>query len=158
MSATSWAPVPAPVLPLVSHAASPAVGPIPGLDPSLLMDEELSVADAEALLFDQTHERRVARDRAQQEATNTDKTYRRHVQNYLEHWERRQDEEQQRNPAWPRVPAMPINATKVAIFIEYEMTREKRKRKGTDGYEFHTGTSLSVRSILVAVSALEKER
>ena len=40
-------------------------------------------------------------------------------------WEEYQNGCVRENPNWPRMPALPITATKVAVFLEYETKREK---------------------------------
>jgi hypothetical protein len=55
----------------------------------------------------------------------TNNAYARHVRNYVTYWDRYQAEMVADNPAWTSVPALPISAAKVLIFLDYERTREK---------------------------------
>ncbi|KAG1839300.1 hypothetical protein DFJ58DRAFT_845729, partial [Suillus subalutaceus] len=55
----------------------------------------------------------------------TNEAYARHVRNYIAYWDRYQAEMVADTPAWTSVPALPISAAKVFIFLNYERTREK---------------------------------
>lgn len=85
----------------------------------------------------------------------TNNAYARHVRNYVTYWDRYQAEMVADNPAWTSVPALPISAAKVLIFLDYERTREKRKPGLSDTIP---GSNVGKSVIQQAISALEDWR
>ncbi|KAJ7312517.1 hypothetical protein DFH08DRAFT_1044630 [Mycena albidolilacea] len=89
----------------------------------------------------------------------TEPAYQRHLKNYLAWWANDQAARTTQDPTWKEVPSLPITATKVAWFLEYETTREKRKRKSApDDSDTHAGTTVGRAGIQQAISALEHHR
>lgn len=60
-----------------------------------------------------------------QESTQTHRSYYRHVSNYEVFWEQLQRERRAADHAWTNIPAFPVTATKVAHFLQHELSREK---------------------------------
>jgi hypothetical protein len=71
--------------------------------------------------FDQRTERQTEMDSFK----GTGIAYSRHVEEYEDWWADLQDQEQLKNPSAERITAHPINATKVALFLDYLMSRPK---------------------------------
>ncbi|KAF7369757.1 hypothetical protein MVEN_00307500 [Mycena venus] len=69
-----------------------------------------------------------------QEGKSTGGTYERHYKNYTAWFEEREARLVQQDPSYQPIPALPITAAKVTLFLDYEMTRPQ-KRKRTDGTE-----------------------
>ncbi|PPQ70700.1 hypothetical protein CVT25_010617 [Psilocybe cyanescens] len=82
----------------------------------------------------------------------TESAYPRHVKSYLKFWEADQDELARDNPGYQRIDPHPITGEKVAIFLQYEFTRNKRTSRGNE----KSGTSLGKDSIKQTISALQR--
>ncbi|KAJ6629729.1 hypothetical protein B0H10DRAFT_2208694 [Mycena sp. CBHHK59/15] len=85
----------------------------------------------------------------------TKDTYARHVTNYQVWWDASQQEKVRGNASLVAIPAFPIIASKVALFLQYETTRPQ-KRKRDDG-SASTGT-VGVSHVKQVISALEHWR
>jgi hypothetical protein len=72
-----------------------------------------------------TYENRAERQDRLDADKGTATAYDRHLETYEEFWSDFQDQEQLKKPFQPRIPAYPINTTKVILFLEYEITRPK---------------------------------
>ncbi|KIJ04442.1 hypothetical protein PAXINDRAFT_22268 [Paxillus involutus ATCC 200175] len=94
-----------------------------------------------------------AEERADKE---TKRSYERHVQNYVAWWENEQSRLACEDPARPLIPAFPITPAKVVLFLDYETTREKKKRGNQEGTV--TGSTVGKSQIAQAISALEDRR
>jgi hypothetical protein len=77
------------------------------------------------VLDQQTHATRLALQEQMTAGKGTEAAYARHVKNYIEFWDAHQASRLQDNPMWVVMPAHPITATKVAVFLESESTRCK---------------------------------
>ena len=68
---------------------------------------------------------------------NTDRTYRNHLRRYEQWWMQDQalqsEDAEKENTFWTPVPAQPITATKVALFMAYKL---KRPRVGSNSSIF----------------------
>ncbi|PPQ75574.1 hypothetical protein CVT24_013262 [Panaeolus cyanescens] len=100
-----------------------------------------------------TTQQRAEQIMAEQEAEyisnkGTERAYNRHVKNYVAWWE--SDQLNQENEAL-RVPAHPITASKVVVFLNYEFDRKKKSSSG-DSIE---NTKVGVSSIKQAISGLD---
>ncbi|KAJ8488942.1 hypothetical protein ONZ45_g13777 [Pleurotus djamor] len=109
------------------------------------LDDDLDLADPYLELEAQTHTRRLELRAEMISGKGTEVAYSRHLRNYEAFWA---------SQAHLNILAMPITATKVAHYLEYESTRAKRKH---DDLEM-PGTRLGVQSIKQTVSALESHR
>ncbi|KAG2344262.1 hypothetical protein BDR05DRAFT_999405 [Suillus weaverae] len=78
------------------------------------MQRSLDALDA---ISHEIHLRLVAEERADK---GTNDAYARHVRNYVAYWDGYQAEMVADNSAWTSVPALPISAAKVLIFLNYE--------------------------------------
>ena len=61
----------------------------------------------------------------EQSDKGTSVAYARHVRNYCTYWDLYQDERVAEDPSWTVIPAFPVTAAKVAMFLDHERTREK---------------------------------
>ena len=68
---------------------------------------------------------RLARVKQEQSDKSTADTYQRHVDRYEKWWVGYQVERASTTPGWTAIPAFPITAAKVSMFLGYESTREK---------------------------------
>lgn len=84
-----------------------------------------STTDYLKRLRDETFENRSKRQLEMDEAKGTGRSYERHQISFAEWWDHYNDELQAQDSSFSRIPLHPINATKVAAFLEYEMTRPK---------------------------------
>ncbi|KAI0071523.1 hypothetical protein K474DRAFT_1606805 [Panus rudis PR-1116 ss-1] len=91
----------------------------------------------------------------QQADKGTSKSYSRHLKNYLTWWSTYQQEETRKNPVRIPIAAEPIMVAKVAMFLQHEISRPKRKRGSN---ELQEGTTLGKSAISQAISALEYHR
>ncbi|KAJ7839747.1 hypothetical protein B0H13DRAFT_1562455, partial [Mycena leptocephala] len=92
----------------------------------------------------------------EQEDKATPKTYDRHLKSYKTWWDAAELAKVLQNNKLVALPAMPIIASKVAMFLQYETTREKKKRGGTN--ETIAGSSVGKSQISQVISALESHR
>ncbi|KAI0073663.1 hypothetical protein K474DRAFT_1602967 [Panus rudis PR-1116 ss-1] len=134
-----------PTMTSMMSVLAPAPGPLGGLQTSL---EELDLASHAARKEIVAH---------QQSDKGTSTAYSRHLANYLKWWATYQADEDKKNPARVAIPAEPITAAKVAMFLQHESSRPKRKRRG-DMSELQEGTTVGRSAISQAISALERHR
>ncbi|KAG1726040.1 hypothetical protein EDD22DRAFT_961520 [Suillus occidentalis] len=95
---------------------------------------------------------RLAAEERADKGTNT--AYTRHVHNYVTYWDRYQAEMVADIPAWTSVPALPISAAKVLIFLDYERMREKKPGSS----DTIPGSNVGKSVIQQAISALKDWR
>ncbi|KAJ7846497.1 hypothetical protein B0H14DRAFT_3678794 [Mycena olivaceomarginata] len=107
------------------------------------------------LLESQAHTVRLEIRAREQESKATPKTYGRHVNSYQSWWDLSEAAKVIRDPTLAALPALPIIAAKVAMFLQYENTREKKKRRTT---ETIAGSSIGKSQISQVISALEDYR
>ncbi|KAJ6533858.1 hypothetical protein DFH09DRAFT_970435, partial [Mycena vulgaris] len=81
-----------------------------------------------ALLESESHALRLQSQAKEQEDKGTFKTYRRHFGSYQIWWDLSEAKKVSQNPHLVAIPALPITAAKVAMFLQYESSREKKKR------------------------------
>ncbi|KAJ6482394.1 hypothetical protein DFH09DRAFT_830608, partial [Mycena vulgaris] len=72
-----------------------------------------------------SHTNRLAISAAEQSDKGTEPAYLRHFKSYMWWWPMDQSMRKAEDSTWKEIPALPITATKVAIFLAYETTREK---------------------------------
>jgi hypothetical protein len=77
------------------------------------------------LLESQAHTVRLEIRAREQESKATPKTYGRHVNSYQSWWDLSEAAKAIRDPTLAALPALSIIAAKVAMFLQYESTREK---------------------------------
>ncbi|KAJ6558623.1 hypothetical protein DFH09DRAFT_1084136 [Mycena vulgaris] len=70
-------------------------------------------------------------------------------------WQMDQGRRTAEDAKWKEIPALPITATKVALFLAYETTREKKKRNSSETLR---GTTVGKSQVLQVISALENYR
>ncbi|KAK0244835.1 hypothetical protein EDD85DRAFT_932827 [Armillaria nabsnona] len=124
---------------LVSHSSLPT--PTTG-DPA---------KSAYAQLDEQTHENRLKRQERMMSNKDTKTAYGRHINNYERFWGQHQSE----NPTFLLIPAQPITVAKASLFLEYEISREKRKARSGEVIQ---DSSIGSSHILQAINALERYR
>ena len=71
------------------------------------------------------HKNRLALSESMTEGKGTEDAYGRHLKDYEAFWDRFQREQLKENEGHTTIPAHPIVGEKVAIFLEYELTRPK---------------------------------
>ncbi|KAG1879431.1 hypothetical protein C8R48DRAFT_685646, partial [Suillus tomentosus] len=157
--------------------AAPAHLPIPdgliAMDPGEIRVKDPSPAPCAATLFEPaaaisngmqcsldaldatSHEIRLRLVAEERTDKGTNDAYARHVRNYVAYWDQYQAEMVANNPTWTSVPALPISAAKVLIFLNHERTREKRKPGSSDTIP---GSNVGKSVIQQAISALEDWR
>ncbi|KAF8574242.1 hypothetical protein K439DRAFT_1275143, partial [Ramaria rubella] len=86
----------------------------------------------------------------------TDANYARYIRDYEFWWANNEALLCNTDPTRTAIPAMPITAGKVTLFLDYEIKWPKRKRGS--GMEFEEGTTVGSSVIRGAVSALERVR
>ncbi|KAG1817805.1 hypothetical protein DFJ58DRAFT_888716 [Suillus subalutaceus] len=163
--------------PVASSLVAGAHPPIPDglitMDPSEICVKDPSPAPCAAMLLEPaaaasngmqrsldalyvtSHEIRLRLAAEERADKGTNEAYARHVRNYIAYWDRYQAEMVADTPAWTSVPALPISAAKVFIFLNYERTREKRKPGSSDTIP---GSNVGKSVIQQAISALEDWR
>ncbi|KAJ7201443.1 hypothetical protein C8J57DRAFT_1102934, partial [Mycena rebaudengoi] len=77
------------------------------------------------LLEAESHAIRLQSQVKEQEDKGTSKTYGRHLTSYQNWWDSSEADKVSKNPQVVAIPALPITAAKVAMFLQYESTREK---------------------------------
>ncbi|KAJ7835604.1 hypothetical protein B0H13DRAFT_2108070 [Mycena leptocephala] len=82
-------------------------------------------------------------------------TYARQFRNYQVYWDLYQAELLREDPTWVVVPALPVTAFKVAIYLNHE-TMRPQKRKRVDGSD--STATLGVSAVKQIISAIEKWR
>ncbi|KAJ7763104.1 hypothetical protein DFH07DRAFT_1018491 [Mycena maculata] len=139
----------APSLPSVVAPATSDGAPTPPITHATGLERSLAELEAES------HAIREAFTAEEQSDKATGPTYAHHVRNYEHWWNTSQGHRQNDDPSHTIMPAFPITAAKVTVFLEYEMTRpQKRKREdGTDSTA--TVGSSDVKQV---ISALENRR
>ena len=93
-------------------------GPLPS-DPPMGMQASLAALEADS------HAARLAHAKREQSDKSTAGTYKRHVDRYEKWWIRYQAEQSASIDGWTPIPAFPITAAKVSMFLGHESTREK---------------------------------
>ncbi|KAF8263301.1 hypothetical protein EI94DRAFT_1463137, partial [Lactarius quietus] len=88
-------------------------------DPSLGMQASLAALEADSQAA------RLAHMKQEQSDKSTAPTYKRHVDRYERWWQGYQLEQMNTIPGYTVIPAFPITAAKVSMFLGYECTREK---------------------------------
>lgn len=78
-----------------------------------------------AALETESHALRLARASKEQNDKSTGKTYMRHVNRYVRWWEAYQESQCEDTPSRTPIPAFPITASRAAVYLEYESSREK---------------------------------
>ncbi|KAI0073131.1 hypothetical protein K474DRAFT_261907 [Panus rudis PR-1116 ss-1] len=149
-------PAPGGCLSLLPSALLPSSGPLTAAlpDSSLAtMHGTLQASLADLELASHNVRREIVEQ--QQSDKGTSKSYARHVRNYMTWWSLYQQEENEKNPARIPIPAEPITAAKVAMFLQHEISRPKRKRGSDESLE---GTTVGKSAIAQAISALESHR
>ncbi|KAJ7720340.1 hypothetical protein B0H16DRAFT_1793545 [Mycena metata] len=123
--------------------ASSTLGPSPGrIDRSLQFLESQSQAVRMEI-------------RTKEQANKaTPGTYSRHVNSYQSWWDVAEALKVSQNRNLVALPAFPIISAKVSMFLQYETTREKKKRGG----ETIPGSSVGKSQISQVISALEEYR
>jgi len=101
-------------------------GPSPHPPPHVVsaassMGMQASLAALEA----DSHAARLAHAKREQSDKSTAGTYKRHVDRYEKWWIRYQAEQSTSIEGWTIIPAFPITAAKVSMFLGHESTREK---------------------------------
>ena len=86
---------------------------------SLGMQASLAMLDADSQAA------RLARTNNEQNNKSTGKTYQRHIDRYEKWWVIYQADQTAKIPGRTSIPAFPITAAKVSMFLEYECSREK---------------------------------
>ncbi|KAH7904163.1 hypothetical protein BJ138DRAFT_964470, partial [Hygrophoropsis aurantiaca] len=84
----------------------------------------------------------------------TKASYERHVNSYQRWWDGNQSRLMAENPSRTTIPAFPIVAAKVVMFLDYETTREKKGSKK----EVIAGSSVGKSQVAQVISALESHR
>lgn len=102
-----------------SALAGPELLPPTGADLSAGMQASLAALEAESQAA------RLAHAKQEQSDKSTAGTYQRHINRYEAWWEGFQEEKMKTIPGWTMIPAFPITAAKVGMFLGYESTREK---------------------------------
>ncbi|KAJ6544716.1 hypothetical protein B0H10DRAFT_1932947, partial [Mycena sp. CBHHK59/15] len=102
-----------------------------------------------------SHDVRLGISADEQAGKGTEPAYARHVRSYESWWALNQASRVEADPSWKEVPAHPITVTKVTLFLEYETTREKKKRGSS---ETQAGTTVGKSQVLQVISALESYR
>jgi hypothetical protein len=93
------------------------------LQPALSSPERLQ--QSMRVLEAGSHELRLRISAQEQSDKGTEPAYQRHLMNYLAWWANDQAARTAQDSTWKEVPSLPITATKMAWFLEYETTREK---------------------------------
>ncbi|KAJ7017768.1 hypothetical protein C8F04DRAFT_881970, partial [Mycena alexandri] len=120
--------------------------------PAPLLSSPERIQQSMRVLDASTHAVRLTVATQEQSEKGTEPAYRRHYSNYQTWFQMDQGLRTAQNSTWKEVPALPINATKVALFLEYETSREKKKRNSSETFN---GTTIGKSGILQAISALE---
>lgn len=84
-----------------------------------------SLAYSLAQLDADSHAVRLRQAQLEQEDKQTARTYRLAVESYVDWWGKYQMELVTKDPTWTVIPAFPVTAAKVAMFLDYETTRPK---------------------------------
>lgn len=77
------------------------------------------------LLEEESHAIQLESQAKEQGDKATSKTYSRHVSRYQDWWNLSEATKISQNPRLVAIPALPITPAKVAMFLQYESTREK---------------------------------
>lgn len=93
--------------------------------PAETFTKELSAEEVLELYNTMTYEHRNERQEQLDTEKGTVPAYDRHIEAYEDFWDVFQVREQMKNPSLPRIPAYPINPTKVTLFLEYEIVWPK---------------------------------
>jgi hypothetical protein len=95
------------------------------LDPQPALSSPERLQQSMKVLEAGSHELRLRISAQEQSDKGTEPACQRHLKNYLAWWANDQAAQKTQDPMWKEVPSLPITATKVAWFLEYETTREK---------------------------------
>src|SRR5215471_2395574 len=99
----------------------PSGHPSPSVTPAPVSGLELSLARLEA----ESHNVRLRQAQQVQGNSLTATTYERHIRNYRDWWTQDQAARSESELGYTLIPAFPVTAAKVALFLQYETTREK---------------------------------
>ncbi|GBE82275.1 hypothetical protein SCP_0406590 [Sparassis crispa] len=100
----------------------------------------------------ESHDTHIKKAKLDQGDKQTGSSYDHHVQNYIKYWTAFQAERHQKAPEEVPVPAFPITTLKTFFFLEYEMSREKRRYGKNDTI---AGSNVGKLHISQVISALE---
>ncbi|KAK7027698.1 hypothetical protein R3P38DRAFT_3190769 [Favolaschia claudopus] len=126
-----------------SPSSANALGPSPGR-----IQYSIDALEAES------HATRLKIRAKEQEDKGTSQTYERHFRSYQAWWDSSEAAKVAQNSRLAALPAMPITAAKVSMFLAYESTREKKKR----GAGTIAGSSVGQSQISGVITALESFR
>jgi hypothetical protein len=87
--------------------------------PNARIEESLAILEAK------THQTRMQLAKSQQDDRATGGSYNKQVKKYERWWKADQALRCAEDSKWMAVPPFPVTPTKVALFLEYETTREK---------------------------------
>ncbi|GBE87700.1 hypothetical protein SCP_1103770 [Sparassis crispa] len=127
----------------------------PAVSISVPLNGPLDVHHALSLLEAESHAARVKRVRVDQDDKQTGRSYSRHVENYAAWWAEFDMAHCEQQPNLPPMPTFPVTALKASFFLDHELTREKRRRGGT---EVIAGSTVGKSHIAQVISALENWR
>ncbi|KAJ7468858.1 hypothetical protein B0H11DRAFT_2436563 [Mycena galericulata] len=130
------------IFPALAGGSGP--GPSPGR-----LDRSMQLLEAES------HAVRLSLQEKEQGDKGTSKSYARQVASYLSWWDDSQAAKVLKNPLLRPIPAFPPTVAKVCMFLQYEASREKKKRGTT---ETIAGSSVGKSQISQVISALESHR
>lgn len=134
------------ILPTAAESATPKAEPGEPSPASPAASAAVSASQAAtslAALEHESHVRRAKRVKDMQESNQTSRSYARHVKNYESFFNTDQDQRCKNDSSWTPVPAFPVTATKVAVFVEHELTREKVKLSANQVNERDTNKSVT---------------
>jgi hypothetical protein len=117
---------PVPVFPDTGKPSPPrSMAATPTMPPAMLSITSPRTRHSLDLIEVESHQLRLQKEEQEQSGKQTMKTYRRHLKSYVAWWERTQADVTANDPTRIFVPAMPITAAKVTLFLQHESTREK---------------------------------
>ena len=115
------------------HYMDPDDPPIPGLPPPCLpcTSSAGGVQDSLQVLATEVHASHLSRQSEYVSGKSTDQKYKNRVREYLEWWENDQalqcEAASKNSASWVTIPAHPITATKVALYLDYVTKRPQVK-------------------------------
>lgn len=95
---------------------------------ALPIDHTVLLATESEAIFQQAQAIRIRATEKRQENSETGATYRRHCTRYERWWEEDNARQMREGTRLTSVPAHPITAGKVTLFLEHEMSREKVRK------------------------------
>ncbi|KAG1877388.1 hypothetical protein F4604DRAFT_1680065 [Suillus subluteus] len=119
-----------PKLPTVTKRSPPLPSPSLGLSPPDHTTSSLIGIDRSLAHLDATsHGIRMQISAEERSDKGTADAYSRRVRDYVMWWDQYQHECSEQEECWTVVPAFPVTATKAALFVNHERTREKVRRQ-----------------------------